>query len=313
MRRLVWLAPLVAGCTVQGNFGSLVSPDADPLHPYPAPRGDFVPAVGSDATLEIACWNIENFPATPRTPSLVADVIASLDLDVVVVEEIANEAAWDELLARLPDHDGVLSTHRYTDTEYQKIGVIYRSSLVAVGQPTLLFTDEGYTFPRPPLSIAVTVDDATIELIGIHLKAGREDLDAERRRDAVVALDAHLRAQIDGGAEPEVVVLGDYNERVTDPASREVLAPLLGAPDRYTVRSEPRALAGGYTYLGFGGSFIDHVTTTVALDARWGGARLEVPPLNITIPGYRDEISDHLPVVVIVPRPQPPQATPKND
>jgi hypothetical protein len=82
---------------------------------------------GSAVTLDIACWNIENFPDAPETPSLVADLITSLDLDLIVVEEIANTAAFDELIARLPEHEAVLSSHRYTPTSYQKIGVIYRT------------------------------------------------------------------------------------------------------------------------------------------------------------------------------------------
>src|SRR5690348_9865106 len=93
---------------------------------YPPPRTDVTPAVGSPQTLEIGCWNIENFPDTAQTPSRVADLIASLDLDVIVVEEIASVAAWEELLERLRDHAGILSEHRYNETEYQKIGVIYR-------------------------------------------------------------------------------------------------------------------------------------------------------------------------------------------
>ena len=111
------------------------TPDADPDHPFPAPRTDLLPAVGSEATLEIATWNIQNFPAKPSTPESVADVIASLNVDIVVTEEIADEDAWNELLQRLRDYDGILSTHQYAPGDYQKIGVIYRRSLVTPGAP----------------------------------------------------------------------------------------------------------------------------------------------------------------------------------
>ncbi len=295
------LIALVA-CTV--HRGPDPAPDADPDHPFPPPRSDLVPAVGSATTLEIATWNLHNFPSNGNSASLVADLITSLDLDVVVVEEIADEAAWDELLARLPEHEGVLSTHRYTPDSYQKIGVIYRASLVSVGEPSLLFVSDGYAFPRPPFAVTVTVDGATIELVGVHLKAGTTADDAERRRQAVVQLDTFLRLQIDGGGESDVILLGDYNERVTSDTDRAILAPLLTAPDRYTVRTEPSAVAGGVTYLGFGGEFIDHITTTAALDASWGAATIVAPRLDEMTPSYETTVSDHLPAILVVPRAQ---------
>ena len=35
---------------------------------YPTPRSDLVPAVGTAGALDVACWNIENFPRTADTP-----------------------------------------------------------------------------------------------------------------------------------------------------------------------------------------------------------------------------------------------------
>ncbi len=301
MRRVIVSAVLVvlgSACTRTVAH----PPDADPSLPYPPARTDLVPAVGADETLEIATWNIENFPMRPTTPQIVADIIASLDVDVVVTEEIADEDAWNELLARLPDRDGILSTHQYSPGNYQKIGVIYRRDLVTAGEPTLLFTSDGYNFPRPALAVPITVDGNTFEVIGIHLKAGTGTEDAARRTAAVASLDNFLRAQIDGGGEDEVIVLGDYNQRVDTAAQRAVLAPLLDAPDRYTVRTEPGASAGGATYLGFGGEWIDHVTTTTALDARWSSVAVAVPGLQGEISSYMQLVSDHLPVVLVAPR-----------
>jgi endonuclease/exonuclease/phosphatase family metal-dependent hydrolase len=295
------LAVAAIGCRDVDRDRRIV-PDADLEHPYPPPRADLVPAVGGESTLEIATWNIENFPADARTASVVADVITSLDLDVIVVEEIASEAAWTELVARLRGYAGILSTHTYTADSYQKIGVIYRTSLVTAGPPRLLFTQDTFAFPRPPLAVALTIDGAPLEVIGVHLKAGVAEEDAERRRDAVVEIDRFLRAQIDGGGESEVVLLGDYNERVVIEEDRAILAPLLTAPDRYTVRTEAVAVAGSVSYLGFGGSFLDHITTTAALDARWPTARVEVQRLDRRITAYSSLVSDHLPVVLIAPR-----------
>ena len=298
----VVLVVALSGCRNVDRDPPRGAPDADPDHPYPPPKSDVVRAVGSEATLEVATWNIENFPADGNTASVVADVITSLDVDVIMVEEIASEAAWTELLARLRGYGGILSEHQYAEGEYQKIGVIYRTSLVTAGAPELLFVQDTSAFPRPPLAVPLTVGGMTFEVIGVHLKAGVTEADAARRRQAVIELDGMLRAQIDGGGEAEVVVLGDYNERVVVDEDRAILAPLLTAPDRYTVRTEAAALAGGISYLGFGGSLLDHITTTAALDARWVNARLEIQRIDQQITGYSRRVSDHLPVVLIVPR-----------
>ncbi len=295
-----WVALFLVACTHTQE--PLPRPDAMPDGPLRPPRTDLLPSVGSEATLEIMTWNIENFPASPfTTPAIVADIIASLDVDIVVTQEIASETAWAELTARLADsYDAVLSTHQYSPTEYQKIGVIYRRELVAAGEPSLMFPDDGFAFPRPPLKLPITVDGETIDLVGVHLKCCGEEGDADRRQAAISALDARFRGQVDNGGETQIVLLGDYNQNL-DGVGRTVLAPLLDAPDRYTIRTAPAAAAGEHSYLGFN-SFIDHITTTAALDAQWTTATVKVIDPRPQVPGYKSLVSDHLPVVLIAPR-----------
>jgi endonuclease/exonuclease/phosphatase family metal-dependent hydrolase len=278
--------------------------DAD-IWPYAPPRTDAVTAVGSPDTLEIATWNIENFPAGAGTPRYVADLIASLDLDVIVVQEIADEEAWRELLDRLRDYDGVLSTHVYGATSYQKIGVIYRTGLITPGAPRLLFPTDPYAFPRPPLSLPIAIDDGVrpvrrLELIGVHLKAGVSPEDGQRRRAAIEALDAHLRAQVDGGGEDDVILAGDYNEIVTTAAGQANLAAILGAPERYTLRTRPNAIAGEISFVP-SGRLLDHITTTAALAGALVDARVVIPRLHASYSGYLTHVSDHLPVILVAP------------
>lgn len=289
-------------------------PAADPVDapptdtdtfPYPPPRTDAAAKVGSAETLEVASWNIENFPAEMNTPRYVADIITSLDLDVIVVEEIASETAWQELIDRLREHDGVLSVHRYNPTEYQKIGIIYRSSMVTPGPMKLLFTSESYPFPRPPLSVPLAIDDGVhaplaIEAIGVHLKAGVAVEDGERRKLAIEMLDTHLRAQFAAGGEDEVIIAGDYNEGAVVEAQRANLAAFLTAPDLYTLQTQSNATSGEISYVPFP-RLIDHITTTAGLATETTGARVVIPRLQTTYSGYLDHVSDHLPVILVVP------------
>lgn len=275
-------------------------PDAAGPDAYRGPNGDLVPPVGSDATLDIACWNLEWFPKDERTAAFVVDLITSMELDIVVVEEVASVNAWNDVLAQLPRHDGVLSSHRYSETEYQKIGVIYRSDLVTAGEPELLFTGQTYGFPRPPLKLHVSAGALGVDLIGVHLKAGVAPEDGERRGAAMASLDAYVRAQIEGGGEDEIIVLGDFNETVDTSWGMEVMAPMLAAPDRYRFRSQEAALAGEASYIP-SGRVIDHVVTTAGLADEVGGARAVIPRLDQQMARYESYVSDHLPVVLSIP------------
>jgi endonuclease/exonuclease/phosphatase family metal-dependent hydrolase len=282
-------------------------PPPDGSTGYPLPRDFVVPAVGSDTTFDLATWNIEFFPKDPSTPALVADIITSMRLDVVVVEEIAEEAAWNELVARLPEHEGLLSPHQYSPGNYQKLGVLYRRGLVSVGALKLLFQGDTVPFPRPPITVPITVHDGvhaplSLSLIGVHLKAGVTTDDRARRVEALSKMETYLRGQVDGGYEDELVVLGDFNEVVTDAASQAVFGPLYTDTTRYKLQTAAYAQAGGITYLGFGGRGLDHILTTAGLDAELAnGGELVVLRLDQLFGGYDPLLSDHLPVVLKFP------------
>jgi endonuclease/exonuclease/phosphatase family metal-dependent hydrolase len=284
--------------------GAPPGPDADQGGNYPPPRSDLVPSIGSAGAVDIAAWNIENFPRSADTPRLVADLVTSLGLDLVAVEEIASIEAFDEVVARLPDHQGILSSHTYGEGNYPKVGFIYNADLMHVDGGALLFDDQGYDFPRPPLQVRVTVDDGShppVEFIAIvfHLKAGIGDDDRARRAAAIEALEGHMRDLV-GAGDDQVILLGDFNEALDSEEGRAVFAPFLDAPSDYAVRTLGPSEDGEVTYLPFGGRFIDHIVTTAGLSGEMSASDPVVPPLDQQLPGYSD-VSDHLPVAAAMP------------
>lgn len=304
MSRLFLVCALVLGAC-----GDPSDPDGDPADAavpepdgYPAPRGDLVDPVGSPASLDIATWNIENFPQFDNTARIASDLIVSLGLDLVAVQEIADIDSWNELDARLPDHEGILSVHTYGDGSYQKVGYLYRSDLMTVTDQVLLFLDEGYVFPRPPLQITVTVEgtDPPVDFIAIvlHLKAGGSFEDQDRRDRAVDLLAAHVE-QLVAEVDRDVVILGDFNEITTDSDGQEVLGPFLSSAG-YRFRSEPLADAGHFSFVP-SERLIDHIVTTAALDDEFGDAVPVIPRLDQDVAGYLSVISDHLPVAIQMP------------
>lgn len=269
------------------------------------PRTDLVPAVGTDASLDIACWNVENFPASDYTPTALADLIVSLQLDVVVVEEIASVDAWAELVARLRDYDAALSSHVYPTGGYQKLGVLWRRDVVTAGAFDERYQDDADAFPRPAIALPITYDDGlhaplTLELLGVHLKAGTQPDDVARRTAAVARIAGDLAARAAAGEPNRVVILGDYNTVLGGADGDAVMVPLAD-PAAYTIRTAPLAAAGVVTFVP-SSVMLDHVTTTAALDVDLADATTLVPPLDVQYPGYEAGVSDHLPVVLSIPR-----------
>lgn len=264
-----------------------------------------MPSVGTPGAVDIATWNVENFPKDIATPRLMADLIESMDLDIVVMQEVEDIDAFNQLVARLPDRSGALSTHTYGNGTYQKIGFIYRTDSITISDERLLFTSNGYEFPRPPFQITVTVDNGVqpavdFLLIGVHLKAGLDFEDRERREAAVVALEGYVANQVDTGAEEEIIVAGDFNEVLTSSEGQAVMAPWLDAPGSYAVRTDALADAGDLSFIP-SLVILDHLVTTAGLSDEIGAGETVIPHLHQEMPGYEADISDHLPVVLSIP------------
>lgn len=276
--------------------------DAGPS--YPPPRDDLVPALGSVGAIDVATWNIENFPKGVSTIAFVADLVASMDLDLIALQEIEDVAAFEELDARLLEYEGLLSTHTYGNGSYQKVGFLYRTGLVTLREPTLLFTEMGYELPRPPLEVRVHVDDGvhpTFDMVAIvlHLKAGFDDEDRARRDAAIRALEAHVAALVAAG-DDRVMVLGDYNEILTSSAGRATMAPWLDAPAAYQVHTDELAQLGGFSFIPFQ-TVLDHIVTTSGLSDQLAGNSAAIPRLDQQTFNYESAVSDHLPVWIGIP------------
>ena len=267
---------------------------------YPAPRTDLVPAAGNDNTFELATWNIENFPKEASTPRVVADIIASLNLDMVALQEVQDQAAFEEVVARLRGYDGLVSSHTYGDGSYQKVGYIYRSELVSVSGAFLLFDDNGYEFPRPALKLDVVVKTepaVNFTAVALHLKAGGSFSDRERRKEAVLLLESFMRNAVDGGGNDRIAVIGDFNDTLdTD----SVFGPLSGASDRYTIRTSGNDAAGEVSFVP-SSVLLDHIVTTNEFDGAFADGNTMIPRLDMQMTDYEGQVSDHLPVILRLP------------
>lgn len=313
-RALVVVAALaLAACPigVRPDAGPDEDEDAGPDGTgYPDPRTDLTAALGGDDTLDIAAWNLKNFPCGNESYStvcrdepadsvvLVTDLIASMALDAVVVEEIADVEAFEEIVQRLPNHEGLLSTDEYFDGSYQKIGLIYDATVLEAGQPLQLFASSD-DFPRPAFQVELTWvgpgEPLTFMAIGLHLKAGETSADRGERTRSVAQLEQYVSNLVDGAGQDNVIMLGDFNETL-DAEGLPVFQPLRDTA-RYTIETQTNYNSGEATYIS-SDAIIDHIVTTAPLSPAIGGERSVIPRLQFDVEDYRGRVSDHLPVVL---------------
>lgn len=282
---------------------------------YPDPRTDLTAALGADGTLDFAAWNLKNFPCGNESYSsvcrddpadsveLVTDLIASMALDAVMVEEIASVDAFEEVVQRLPHHAGLLSSDEYFDGSYQKIGLIYDTRVLEAAEPVELFVSSD-DFPRPAFQVPLTWvgegDALELFAIGLHLKAGETSADRGERTRSVAQLEQYVGNLVDGSGLDNIVMLGDFNETL-DSSGLPVFEPLRDA-SRYTIETQPNHNAGEATYIS-SDAIIDHIVTTNALSGAIGSARAVIPRLHNEVSNYRGRVSDHLPVTLSLENP----------
>ncbi len=251
---------------------------------------------GAEAhAVTVMTWNLEHFPKTSAAVAAAQTIIGGAKPDIVGLQELDadNDAGWLQLLAALPGYDGYQA---FYGDGFVRVGVIFRTDRVLVEDVRMKFNEDDYAFPRPMLAARVTsLEDPAydFELGIVHLKAQLDEESADRRRAACVKLDAWIKDEQVAKADEDVVVIGDFNDKLTDPQQWNVFGPLL-APADGGFLTLPLEQAGGFTYIPFD-SFIDHVHVRGA--ALHAASSAEVLPVEQAIQGYEMAVSDHRPVL----------------
>ncbi len=260
-----------------------------------------VDPVGSNTTFDMAFWNIEWFPKNGAvTINKVKDIIRAIDVDMIGVEEIANVNAFNTLLDSLPGWKGVLSNDQYSDGSYQKTGIVYNAQLISLSNVHNIFNGDHYAFPRPPLQAYAEVKDKdgvkyNFTIIVVHLKAFGDSNSQARRKDACDKLQSYIASEINAGTDPDFIVLGDWNDDVDDPPADNVFEAFLNRGSEYvflTAGLQEASYIGGST-----GNIIDNIMLTKDSMTEYGNGSTHVLYIDNDISGYRDNVSDHRPVI----------------
>jgi endonuclease/exonuclease/phosphatase family metal-dependent hydrolase len=260
-----------------------------------------VEPVGKLSAFEIATWNIENFPiAGTTTVELLQTLIPNLDIDLIAVQEISDIQSFNALLEKIPEWRGILSPDVYSSGDYQKTGVIYKSAFISVSSARNIFVDQTYAFPRPPLAAFVEVKDNTgvrfnFTLIVLHLKAMGGEENEARRLSACNDLKEFIDDEILAGADPDFIVMGDWNDEIFDPPDQNVFNAFLNDPDQYSFLT--MSVTGQYSYISSTyKSLIDHILVTKDVLGTFNNGLTQVLYLDEKLKNFSSQISDHRPV-----------------
>ena len=267
-----------------------------------------VSTYGDENHFEIATWNLENFPQQGKTTiNILSILIQNMDIDLIAVQEVANISAFDSLLAKLPGWQGELSNDEYYGGSYQKTGIVFKSSFISLSSVHSLNisedTADGYSaFPRPPLAAYVEVRDKSgiafnFNMIVLHMKAYGDLVSESRRKLACQLLYNYINDEISNGADPDFIVLGDWNDLLEDSNSSNIFIPFLEDNlNRYTFLTGYITDQDSYIFEPYQ-NLIDHILITQDCLNEYANGETSVLSLDNEYSDYPKTISDHRPVL----------------
>tara|TARA_B100000945_G_scaffold318092_1_gene322209 strand:- start:31 stop:933 length:903 start_codon:yes stop_codon:yes gene_type:complete len=257
---------------------------------------------GTDASLDIVTWNIEYFPKNNKTIEYVSDIINSLGADIIGLQEITDTDSFIELIDSL---DPGWVGFRSGNSAYGELSFLINSNEVdIVTEPYSILKSEEYYFAfREPLVIDINYRGDNYSIINVHYKCcgngliGSNENDEEYRREKA---SEYLADYISDHFEDEkLLVIGDFNDQITDSYNNNVFKVFINSPDDYYFADTNIENGGSesWSYPGWP-SHLDHIL----INSKIFSSRYETETIKIesTLSGgwneYDDYISDHRPV-----------------
>ena len=265
--------------------------------------------VGTDTTLEIMTWNLEHFAKQGEaTVNAVVQAVEAMDVDIIALQEIQNFTYFRQMRQALESWDGDRATSAGYDIN---LAFLYRiDGELEVESVYEILVEFRREFPRRPLVLEGRYNDVPIVVINNHYKCcGNGTIDEEdewdeetRRRDASLLLDEFIRNNYEG---KHVIVVGDFNDSLTDTPATNVFQTFIGAPDdyRFVDMGIAEGPGSGWSFPGWP-SHLDHILVGGSLFEALDGdeSSIMVVPLHTYmlhgLSDYDPLISDHLPVAL---------------
>ena len=174
---------------------------------------------GTDETLDIVSWNIENFPKIDSTIELLAPIIDSLNIDIFALQEITSSSSLNELVNQLSEGwEAIIGPSHYGQ---RNAYLINTETINYLDNYEILNDAPNEPFTKFPLVLEFTFSDINFIIINNHFKCcgnGSIDYgnynDEEYRRLYAMEL---IKNYIDENHNADnVIILGDLNDELVD-------------------------------------------------------------------------------------------------
>jgi len=265
-----------------------------------------VPNLGKPEQLEIVTWNLEWFPAAGDTTlEAVAEMIQEWGVDMVALQEIKDIHAFEKLTSYLPDHGYVLSKQ----SSFMDQAIIYRKDVITLlGQYEPFSFDDYYFAGRPPLMAKFVwhYENRQREYIvaNLHLKCCGDGL--YRRQKSLEQLHDLLAQYIETGDE-NIIVVGDWNDQLTDIGTNQSFTAFLNDPEQFqfaTMEIDSDTAQASYPNW-IVPSLLDHILYSKGFfDEQKLGGKIQTLRMEDVLGSwelYEKILSDHRPVMWSIP------------
>ena len=249
---------------------------------------------GDEDTLDIITWNIENYPKDSATNFFVDEIIDSLNVDIIALQEIKDQASLANLTESL-GNNWYSYRSGSASSDWQELAFLINTEQVDITtNPYSILNNYEYEFAyREPLVLECSYDNQLLILINVHYKCcdGSED----RRLAASNLLYDYINNNY---STDNVIVLGDFNDVLTD-VENNVFIAFLSDNNNYSFADYQIATLSNqnWSYPSWP-SHIDHILITNELaDNIYDTQTILIDySLNGSLLTYTNYISDHRPV-----------------
>ena len=255
-------------------------------------------SLGTEETLDIITWNIEWFPRqNDVTIGYITELIDSLNVDVIALQEIESETAFINLINKLDGWEG----YRANSAAHNlNLALLYSNNL-EVESIYEIFEDDWWSFPRPPLVVQIVWNGQNVYIINNHFKAMSGTENENRRKSASEELENYINNHLESY---NVIVIGDLNDELNDEGVN-VFQNFINDSINYMFVDMGIAY-GSSTNWSYPGrpSHLDHILITNDLFDEFDNSGSKVQTIHIENyfdkgwSDYKKYVSDHRPVVL---------------
>jgi endonuclease/exonuclease/phosphatase family metal-dependent hydrolase len=263
---------------------------------------------GTEKSFEVATWNLEHFPRNNDiTISSVARAIRALDIDIIALQEIEGSTGFYSLVDSLDHYQGIRATSAYSGIN---LAFLYNTNSITIDSGYEILENERRALPRSPLVLKGAWYGIPFIVINNHYKCcgdgviehGNAGDEEYRRFRASELLENYIQSHFD---DQNVIVVGDFNDEITDHQNNNVFQPFINQPDAYLFTDMDIA-TGSSTLWSYPTwpSHIDHILISNELFDEFNdtGSDIQTIVIDNYLSGgwneYAVKISDHRPVAL---------------